>query len=81
MKSLNTIDGMNFVFKAFKNNGEIVNSIIAAVNQQEAVKLIKQQHLRLVYITEEKSRQRASIQLFKRKQRPTALTNTFRLFF
>jgi type II secretory pathway component PulF len=72
---------VNFIFKAFKSTGEIVNSTITAANQQEAVKLIKLQNLQLISITAEMANRSAARQLFKRKQTSTAVTGKVLLFF
>ncbi|MDR0741856.1 MAG: type II secretion system F family protein [Puniceicoccales bacterium] len=72
---------MNFIFKAFRNTGEIVNSIIAAANQQEAVKLIKQQNLQLISITAEMASRSTIRQLFQKKQHSAVVTDKVLLFF
>ncbi|MDR1173226.1 MAG: type II secretion system F family protein [Puniceicoccales bacterium] len=82
---LGIIESVNFLFKAFKNTGEVVNSTIAAANQQEAVKLIKQQSLQLISIAAEvasRSSIRNSVQqLFQKKQQSVVVTNKVLLFF
>ncbi|MDR2779447.1 MAG: type II secretion system F family protein [Puniceicoccales bacterium] len=78
---LYTIGCMNFVFKAFTNGGEIVNSVIAAGNQQEAVTLLQRQHLNLISIAEEFAARSTTRQLFKMKQRKMTITNVVLLSF
>jgi type IV pilus assembly protein PilC len=72
---------VNFIFKAFRGTGEVVNSTISAANQQEAAKLIKQQHLQLISITTVATSQNLIQQLFQKKHRPVAVTNKVLLFF
>ncbi|MDR2776787.1 MAG: type II secretion system F family protein [Puniceicoccales bacterium] len=70
---------MNFIFKAFRNTGEVINSTIAAANQQEAVKLIKQQNLQLISITV--ANQSITRHIFQKKQQSAVVTNNVLLFF
>ncbi|MDR2603140.1 MAG: type II secretion system F family protein, partial [Puniceicoccales bacterium] len=72
---------MNFVFKALKSSGEIINSTILAENQQEATKLIKQQNLQLISITAEIASRSVTRRLFRKKQTSAAVTNKVLLFF
>ncbi|MDR2432407.1 MAG: type II secretion system F family protein [Puniceicoccales bacterium] len=72
---------MNFVFKAFKSTGEIVNSTIEAADQQEAVKLIKQQNLQLISITAEGTDRSITRQLFKKRRTSATVTSKVLMFF
>jgi type II secretory pathway component PulF len=72
---------VNFVFKALKSSGEIINSTIVAGNQQEATKLIKQQNLQLISITAEIASRSVTRRLFRKKQTSAAVTNKVLLFF
>jgi type II secretory pathway component PulF len=72
---------VNFVFKAFKSTGEIVNSTIEAADQQEAVKLIKQQNLQLISITAEGTDRSITRQLFKKRRTSATVTSKVLMFF